>query len=107
LLILASNFKSNLDDAFIRRFHEIVHFPMPDAQDRQTLWTKSLPSSLQLHKSVDLLQIAENYELSGASILSVIQYASLKSYAQQSKEIHSNDIIDGIRHEFMKEEKSI
>lgn len=107
LLILASNFKSNLDDAFIRRFHEIVHFPMPDAQDRQTLWTKSLPSSLQLHKSVDLVQIAENYELTGASILSVIQYASLKSYAQQSTMIHSTDIIDGIRHEFMKEEKSM
>lgn len=107
LLILASNFKSNLDDAFIRRFHEIVHFPMPDANDRQTLWTKSLPSSLHLHKSVDLVQIAENYELTGASILSVIQYASLKSYAQQKKEIHSNDIIEGIRHEFMKEEKSI
>jgi AAA+ superfamily predicted ATPase len=107
LLILASNFKSNLDDAFIRRFHEIVHFPMPDAQDRQTLWTKSLPSSLNLHKSVDLVKIAESYELTGASILSVIQYASLKSYAQQKTELHSNDIIEGIRHEFMKEEKSI
>ncbi len=29
LLILASNFKNNLDDAFIRRFHSLVHFPCP------------------------------------------------------------------------------
>jgi len=106
LLILASNFKNNLDDAFIRRFHEIVHFPMPDAHDRQMLWTKSLPSNLQLHESVDLIKIAETYELTGASILSVIHYASLTSYAQQKTELHANDIIDGIRREFMKEEKS-
>src|SRR5204863_2251929 len=46
LLILSSNFKNNLDDAFIRRFHEVVHFPLPDARQRLILWEKSLPSSL-------------------------------------------------------------
>ena len=27
VVILASNFKSNLDDAFTRRFQSIIHFP--------------------------------------------------------------------------------
>ena len=31
LLILASNFKNNIDDAFLRRFQSIIHFPMPNA----------------------------------------------------------------------------
>src|SRR5690606_39487670 len=30
LIILASNFKSNIDQAFIRRFNAIIHFPMPN-----------------------------------------------------------------------------
>ena len=54
LLILASNFKNNLDDAFIRRFHAVVHFPMPGSRDRLTLWQKSLPAGFALHSSVNL-----------------------------------------------------
>jgi len=107
LLILASNFKNNLDDAFIRRFHEVVHFPLPNAQERKMLWEKSMPTSLGIHESVNLTSIADSYELSGASILSVIQYASLRTYAQKKQELHYTDIIEGIRREFMKEEKSI
>jgi len=29
VVILASNFKTNIDDAFLRRFHNVVEFPMP------------------------------------------------------------------------------
>jgi len=48
--------------------------------------------------------------LTVASILSAVQYAALRSYAQNSKELISTDLIyliEGIRREFMKEEKSI
>ncbi len=107
LLILASNFKNNLDEAFLRRFHEVVHFPVPDANDRMVLWEKSLPTNLTLHNSVNLSDIASQYELTGASILSAVQYATLRSYSQQSKELTYADLIEGIRREFMKEEKSI
>ncbi|HEY9045396.1 MAG TPA: ATP-binding protein, partial [Ohtaekwangia sp.] len=107
LMILASNFKNNLDEAFIRRFHEVVHFPLPDAHERKRLWEKSLPSNLSLHTSVDLFDIASQYELTGASILSAVQYATLRSYASSSKELTQTDIVEGIRREFMKEEKSI
>ena len=107
LLILASNFKNNLDDAFIRRFHEVVHVPLPNAQERKMLWEKSMPSNLQVHESVNLDTIADSYELSGASILSVVQYASLRTYAQKKRELHFADIMEGIRREFRKEEKSI
>ena len=58
LLILASNFKSNLDDAFIRRFHEVVHFPLPDAGERKILWEKSLPDNLKLEEAINLADIA-------------------------------------------------
>jgi len=107
LLILASNFKNNLDEAFIRRFHALVHFPMPNTSERLMLWQKSLPSSLIVDKSVNLKELAAKYELSGAAILNAVQYATLQCYSGKSNTIYINNIMEGIRREFMKEEKTI
>ena len=107
LLILASNFKSNLDKAFIRRFHAMVHFPMPDAKERLDIWKKSLPANLQLTAGVDLDQLAQRYELSGASILNIMHFSALRTLSRGSSEIGDADLLMGIRREFWKEEKSI
>jgi AAA+ superfamily predicted ATPase len=107
LLILCSNFKNNLDDAFIRRFHEVVHFPMPNANERKTLWTKSLPENLEFKTPEKIDEIAQSYELSGASILNAVQYAALRSYARGIDTIEYDDLVEGVRKEFMKEEKTI
>ncbi|WDF77619.1 ATP-binding protein [Mucilaginibacter sp. KACC 22773] len=107
LMILASNFKNNLDDAFLRRFHSVVHFPMPNATERQNLWNKTLPAGLKLDASINLKELAEQFELTGASILSAVHYATLQSYEREDGILFHTDLIDGIRKEFLKEEKSI
>jgi len=106
LMILASNFRHNLDDAFVRRFHAVIHFPIPNSNERFVLWQKSLPDSLTLHNAVDLHQLAVKYELTGASILNAVQFAVLQCYARNSTELQQPDLLDGIRKELMKEEKS-
>lgn len=106
LLILASNFKSNLDDAFLRRFHSLVHFPMPVASERLTLWKKSMPRNLKLDTQVDLDDLAKRYEMTGASILNAVHFAALQCYARTEDTITHNDLLAGIRKEFFKEEKS-
>ncbi len=107
LLILASNFKSNIDEAFIRRFNTVVYFPKPDAAERLRIWKNCIPDQLKLSKDVQLEQIANKYELTGAMIVNVIQYAALKSFAVLQKEITTQIILDGIRKELQKEEKSM
>lgn len=107
LLILASNFKNNMDDAFIRRFHAVVHFPMPGNRDRLVLWQKSLPSGFKLDQSIDLNELSSKYELSGASILNAVYFAALQCYSRNSDTLSQTDLIEGIRREFLKEEKSI
>ena len=107
LLILASNFKNNLDKAFTRRFHAMVHFPMPNAQERLLIWQKSLPQNLQLAANTNLNEIAQQYELSGASILNIMQFAALKAIHKNDSTIHNADLLTGIRREFWKEEKTI
>ena len=107
LLILASNYKSNMDEAFLRRFHSIVHFPMPNAQERLKLWKQSLPVSIKHHARLDLMQLAETYEISGASIINIVQYASLNALSREDKMLYQEDLLNGIKRELRKEEKSI
>ncbi len=107
LLILASNFKSNLDKAFTRRFHAMVHFPMPNANERLMIWQKSLPQNLQMAADINLNAIAQNYELSGAAILNIMQFASLKALHSNDGTVCNTDLLTGIRREFWKEEKTI
>lgn len=107
LLILASNFKNNLDDAFIRRFHAIIHFPAPNAQERLLLWQKSLPETLPLADDVDLHALSAQYELTGAGILNTVHYATLQAYGQSAGSLTLAGLMDGIRKEFLKEERSL
>lgn len=105
LVILASNYKSNIDQAFIRRFNSIIHFPIPTVAERQDLWKKSIPPKATLAPDVDLTAIASKYELSGSSIVSVIHYASLQTISRNSSTILKQDVLEGIKREYEKEEK--
>jgi len=106
VLILASNLKNNLDDAFVRRFQNIIHFPMPDAEERKALWQKGLPSSLKIHPDIDLDFISRNYVLSGANVINAIQFAALKCFSNQKKELTQADLLAGIQNEYQKEGKA-
>jgi len=84
-----------------------VHFPLPNAVERLTLWKKSMPGSVHSNGNLQLTQLAENYELSGASIMNVIQYGTLKALSREDKTLHQLDLVEGIRREMRKEEKTI
>lgn len=110
LMILASNIKGNLDDAFLRRFHAVIHFPMPNSQERLKLWTKAIPQSIPAESENLLPDLAQSYELSGASIINIVQYAALKALSRSDGSPHiltRADLIEGVRKEFRKEDKSV
>lgn len=106
LLILASNFKNNLDEAFVRRFHAVVHFPMPDTGERLQLWQKAMPTVIKKSEALDLPALARLYEISGASIINVVQHASLRALKRPDKTLCQSDLVEGVRKELRKEEKS-
>jgi DNA polymerase III delta prime subunit len=107
LVILASNFKSNIDEAFIRRFQLVIYFPLPTAGERLQLWQKTLPSNvgIKLPSESDLSSIARKYEITGAGIVNVIQYCCLESLSKKSNEISVDQIKAGIEREYQKEGK--
>jgi len=104
LVILASNLKNNIDEAFLRRFQSVIHFPVPNARERQILWHKALqqfaPPTLVLKK------LATTHELSGAAIINAAQYAGLAALSEKRK-ITERDLLQGIQRELQKEGKVV
>jgi ATPase family associated with various cellular activities (AAA) len=107
LAILASNFRSNMDDAFMRRFQAVVNFPMPGDVERKSIWQQSFSTHTIIDEAVDMDKIAGSYELSGGAIMNVVRYASLMALEKGSSEICEHDLMGGIRRELHKEGKTL
>jgi AAA+ superfamily predicted ATPase len=105
LVILASNLKSNIDDAFMRRFQSIIHFPIPTTAERLQIWHKAFPQAAILAEDVHLDVIARKHELTGAGIMNVAQFCCLRALARDDRVIRAEEIERGIRREFSKEGK--
>jgi hypothetical protein len=121
LIILATNMKSNIDDAFMRRFNATLRFPFPDAGDRMQIWRKSFPENASFAKepvarengaeSIDIPDVVKKYEMAGGSIINVVHYASLKALERRNGHedgkltIYLSDVLQGIQKEMMKEGK--
>ncbi|MBP5455189.1 MAG: ATP-binding protein [Paludibacteraceae bacterium] len=105
LVVLSTNLKTNIDEAFSRRFQCIIRFPMPNATERERLWRSTFSNKCELAPDVDLKLISEKYELAGGSILNVVQYASIMAMSKGENIIRDADIKEGIRREFMKDGK--
>ncbi len=105
LVILASNFKANLDEAFVRRFNAIVPFPFPTESERVAIWRKSLPAGIPFEAGVDLPALLGRFELAGGSIVNGVQHACLAAIAHGSEVIRLDDALKGIRREVEKEGK--
>ena len=76
-VILATNLKSNIDEAFSRRFQSVVYFPMPSEELRRDLWHNMLPKKWLGQNADKLLTQAAETELSGGSIINVVRKCAL------------------------------
>ncbi len=107
LVILASNFKNNIDEAFLRRFQSIIYFPLPQKEERLRLWNQTLPKALKIANDVDIHSIATKYQLTGASVVNVVQQICLEHLASGSAKLTEKDFVDAIKKEFGKEGKML
>ena len=53
-VILATNYRRNIDDAFVRRLDFVIDFPFPEAEDRERIWALVLPDTAPLADDIDL-----------------------------------------------------
>ena len=67
-VILATNFRQNMDDAFLRRLDVVIDFPFPEAEDRERIWRLVLPEQAPVAEDVDVAFLAHQFKLSGGGI---------------------------------------
>lgn len=102
LVILASNFKANIDEAFLRRFQTIIKFPFPSRAERLRIWQNAFPKRVTFAEGPGLLEEVAEYELAGGDIINVVQYACLRALECGETLIHKDVILRGIRRELEK-----
>ncbi len=107
LVILASNFKGNMDPAFMRRFQSMIQFQMPKARQRLKLWKRAFGDKLSLSPEIDLAEIAERYEIAGGEIVNVVRTVAIAVAARYESVVQPRDLDVAIRKEFQKDGKVI
>ncbi|VFQ45329.1 ATP-binding protein [Desulfoluna butyratoxydans] len=106
VVILATNMKANLDEAFFRRFQSAIYFPVPDAEQRQKIWTRALHGVSRLSDDVDVAAMAEAHALTGGSIVNVIRFGAIQALREGRQRVGRRDFEKGIRKELLKEGKT-
>ena len=104
LAILASNMKSALDGAFLRRLRFVVNFPFPGAVERKAIWQRAFPAETPT-LDLDLDRLAR-LNLAGGHIALIALNAAFVA-AQANSQVTMPLILDAARNEFRKLERPI
>ena len=104
LAILATNMKSALDPAFLRRLRFVVNFPFPGVAERKAIWQKVFPSSTPI-AALDYDRLAR-LNLTGGHIHNIGLNAAFLA-AQAGSAVTMPLILDAARTEFRKLDKAI
>jgi hypothetical protein len=84
ITVLATNLRGNLDPAFARRLHFMVHFPDPDEPTRRQLWQHHLDQLpvTDPDDPMDVAFLAQSLEVAGGDIRNVVLAAAYDAVAE-------------------------
>jgi hypothetical protein len=102
VVLLASNLKENLDEAFLRRFHVTVEFPRPSEIERRRLWSLAFSPQVPI-EGVDL-QVLARLDMTGATIVNAARTAALLAVADGGT-VRAAHVAEGVSREFRRESR--
>ncbi|MGN6378330.1 MAG: ATP-binding protein [Gaiellales bacterium] len=100
-VILATNFRQNLDDAFLRRLDFVIDFPFPEEEHRGRIWRRVLPSEAPVADDVDLGFLAGQFKLAGGGIRNAAVAAAFMA-AEEQAPIAMRHLVRGVALEYGK-----
>jgi hypothetical protein len=101
-VILATNFRRNIDDAFIRRLDFVIDFPFPEVSDRRRIWERVLPPAAPVGDDVDLDFLAARFKLSGGAIRNCSLAAAFGA-ADEGAPIEMRHLVRAVAQEYAKQ----
>ena len=99
--VLATNRVGDLDEAFMRRFHFILNFPMPKPPERRRIWEGMLPRDAEREAGIDFDVLVRDYEISGGEIRNSVLSAAFIA-ADEGVPIGLQHLKRGLRRELLK-----
>lgn len=106
IVILATNYQQNIDEAFKRRIKFLIDFPFPDPPHRKRIWLRAFPDKLPLSGDVDFDFLADKFELSGSNIKNIALNAAFLA-ASEDAVPGMPHIIRAVVNEFTKSGKKL
>jgi SpoVK/Ycf46/Vps4 family AAA+-type ATPase len=104
LAILATNMKSALDSAFIRRLRFVVNFPFPAQSQRKAIWKRAFPPGMP-SRGIDYNHLAR-FNIAGGSIHNIALNAAFLA-VQAGTPVTMRCILDAARTELRKLDRPI
>ena len=101
VVILATNFRRNMDDAFVRRMHFAIEFPFPNENDRRRIWKRIWPDDMPRTPELDLDFMAGRFEVAGGNIRNIALAAAFMA-ADDGRVVNTSHLIRATQREYQK-----
>ena len=101
IVVLATNMRRNMDDAFVRRLNDILEFVEPDERARERIWRGHFPRADLCDADVDVPFLARQFKLTGGSIRNAVLDAAFRA-AAEARRIRMLDLLLAIKAELAK-----
>lgn len=101
VVILATNLRANLDEAFTRRLQFVVDFPFPDEAQRLEIWRVLFPLGVPRDDDFNFELLAKRFKLSGGDIRNAIVSAAFLA-ASEERCVGTKHLLHGVRRELQK-----
>ena len=101
VVILATNLRDNMDQAFTRRIRFIVEFPFPDEASRSRIWRTHFPQESPVSDQVDYDFLAKKFQIAGGNIKNIVLNAAFLA-AENGEIIGMEQLLHGTKREFEK-----
>jgi hypothetical protein len=95
VMILATNLAHHLDEAFGRRIHFEIEFPLPDESQRERLWHVLVPDAAPVSDDIDYRFLARQFALTGGEIRNVSLAAAFLA-AHDGRDISMRHLVRAI-----------
>jgi SpoVK/Ycf46/Vps4 family AAA+-type ATPase len=101
LVILATNLRKNIDEAFFRRMHFAIEFPFPNEIDRYRIWKQHIPAAAPVADDIDFNFLANRLNITGGNIKNIVLNAAFLA-AENSGVINMKHMVHAARREYEK-----
>ena len=99
LVVMTTNLQNNIDQAFLRRVHVTVEFPLPDPADRKRIWQHVLAGAPT--RGIDFDFLSKKFELAGGSIRNAALTGAFIAASSDTK-VSMEALVLGLKRELQK-----